>query len=59
MDAVPQGAQRLVDELGLLHALPHRLRLAQPLAASQIHQPQLGMPHITCAQCLLVGAGLS
>ena len=49
MDAVPQGTQALVDELGLPQAFPLGLSLTHPLAACQVHQPQLGPPYIPCA----------
>lgn len=51
MDAVPQRSQAPVDELGLLQP-PVRVRalvngaLVQALAAGQVHQPQLGPPHV-------------
>jgi hypothetical protein len=48
MDAVSKGTQALVDELGFPEALPLGLSLAHPLTPCQIHQPQLGPPHIPC-----------
>ncbi len=48
MDTVPESTQALVDELGFPEPLPLGLSLTHPLTPCQIHQPQLGPPHIPC-----------
>ena len=48
MNAIPESTQALVDELGFPEPLPLGLSLTHPLTPCQIHQPQLGPPHIPC-----------
>lgn len=61
VDAVPQGTQALVDELGLPQPLPLGICLAHPLTPGQVHQPQLAAPHIPCTSgcCCSFGKGVA
>ncbi len=47
VDAVSQGTQAAVDELGLLQTLPVGFCPADALTPSQIHQPQPRLPFIS------------
>jgi hypothetical protein len=40
-DAVRKGSKAAVDVLSLLQTLPSGMALVQPLASSQINQPEL------------------